>query len=186
MLGCYDFCGHYEWTFDWLERTGGPDLLREYWREAIGKDSQQHARRLIAASGMDGMAAYWGHTLAEESASKGYTITRAPDAFRIDIHACPSKGFLLRNGLANHPDYCDHCMGWVGPMMRNAGFTVDHEHNHLGQCWWEYRAAGSQPGHSPPGQVAGGNDVRLLPGWLAPGAHLDRYDKANDPDEKLP
>ena len=23
MIGCYDFCGHYEWTFGWLERVGG-------------------------------------------------------------------------------------------------------------------------------------------------------------------
>ena len=23
MIGVYDFCGHYEWTFAWLEREGG-------------------------------------------------------------------------------------------------------------------------------------------------------------------
>ncbi len=35
MIGCYDFCGHYEWTFDWLEREGGRALVRAYWDEAI-------------------------------------------------------------------------------------------------------------------------------------------------------
>ena len=49
MIGCYDFCGHYEWTFDWLERTGGHVLVREYWNEAINHDSQRHARDLIRA-----------------------------------------------------------------------------------------------------------------------------------------
>src|SRR5687767_13864221 len=30
MIGCYDFCGHYEWTFAWLEREGGHELVRAY------------------------------------------------------------------------------------------------------------------------------------------------------------
>ena len=62
MLGCYDFCGHYEWTFGWFERVGGPSFLREYWRDAISRDSQRHARALIASGGFDGMEKYWGHT----------------------------------------------------------------------------------------------------------------------------
>src|SRR5881398_324381 len=51
MIGCYDFCGHYDWTFDWLERVGGPELVRDYWSEAISRDSQRHARELIEAEG---------------------------------------------------------------------------------------------------------------------------------------
>ena len=47
MIGCYDFCGHYEWTFGWLEREGGHALVRDYWNEAINHDSQRHARELI-------------------------------------------------------------------------------------------------------------------------------------------
>lgn len=30
MIGCYDFCAHYEWTFAWLERAGGHALVRDY------------------------------------------------------------------------------------------------------------------------------------------------------------
>ena len=33
---------------------------------------------------------------------------------------------------------------------------------------------------------AGAKDVRLLPHWRPPGARLDRYDKATDPDGKRP
>jgi hypothetical protein len=180
MIGCYDFCGHYEWTFAWLERAGGPELLRDYWREAIALDSQRHAAELIQREGIEGMKKYWGHTLVEESPSLGFTITAAADRFRIDMHDCPSKGFLIRNGLEQHTDYCDHCMGWVGPMMRDAGYVVDHEHNHCGQCWWEYRA----PSSPPAAAVAGANDVRLRADWLQPGARLDRYEGATSPDEK--
>lgn len=190
MIGCYDFCGHYEWTFAWLERRGGHALVRDYWYEAICRDSQQHARELIAREGFVGMAKYWGHTLAEESPDLGFTITEKPGVFRIDMHDCPSKGFLLRNGLEQYRDYCDHCMGWVGPVMREAGFTIDHEHNHCGQCWWEVRRAEAKDAPpapvapEAPGATAGPKDVRLLPHWQPPGANLDRYERATDPDTK--
>lgn len=184
MIGCYDFCGHYEWTFDWLERMGGHDLVREFWREAISEDSQRHARELIERKGIAGMAEYWGHTLAEEAGDQGYSITAGSDVFRIDVHHCPSKGFLLANGLQQYSDYCDHCMGWIGPMMGGAGFVVDHEHNHLGQCWWEMRPAGGTPAAGLPTPVSGAADVRLSALWRGAGSHVDRYVRATDSDDK--
>ena len=183
MIGAYDFCGHYEWTFGWLEKEGGHALVRHYWEEAIAKDSQQHAATTIVSGGIEGMKKYWHHTLDEEAA--GYAMTAHEDVLRIDMHACPSKGFLIRNKLVQYRDYCDHCMGWIGPVMQQAGFVVDHEHNHRGQCWWEMRPAGTAGGHQPPGSVAGNKDVRLRPDWPQDPAKLDRYNKANDPDAKL-
>ncbi|MEO7597832.1 MAG: hypothetical protein ABIV50_02800 [Opitutus sp.] len=185
MIGCYDFCGHYEWTFDWLERAGGHALVREYWNEAINHDSQRHARDLIRREGFEGMAKYWGHTLAEESPELGFSITEAPDVFRIDMHDCPSKGFLLRNGLESYRDYCDHCIGWIGPMMQETGFVIDHEHNHRGQCWWELRVAGSKGGHSAVGDLAGEKDVRRRTDWSSLQTPIDGYVKATDPDAKV-
>ncbi|MFM7750075.1 MAG: hypothetical protein ACKPB0_06635 [Opitutaceae bacterium] len=186
MIGCHDFCGHYEWTFAWLERAGGHPLVRDYWDAAINRDSQRHARELIEREGFAGMEKYWGHTLLEESPDLGFNITSAPGVFRIDMHDCPSKGFLRRNGLEQYRDYCDHCMGWTGPMMREAGFVIDHEHNHRGQCWWEMRRAAEKDGHAAPGSVSGAKDVRLRPDWRPPGAVLDRYVKETDPDRKAP
>jgi hypothetical protein len=186
MIGCYDFCGHYEWTFDWLERAGGPGLVREYWSEAISRDSQRHARELIEREGFAGMAKYWGHTLAEESPERGFTVTRQTDVFRIDIHDCPSKGFLLRNGLEQYRDYCDHCIGWVGPMMRESGFVIDHEHNHCGQCWWEMRKRDAPASPTSPDEMLTKSDVRRQPNWSREGIARDRFRRANSPDEKLP
>lgn len=185
MIGCYDFCGHYEWTFGWLERVGGQQLVRDYWNEAINHDSQRHARELILKNGFEGMAKYWGHTLLDESPDLGFNITQADAVFRVDMHDCPSKGFLLRNGLENYHDYCDHCIGWIGPLMKDAGFVIDHEHNHQGQCWWEMRPADAKGEHADVGTVAGKHDVRLRPDWPKDPAKLDRYNKANDPDQKL-
>jgi hypothetical protein len=76
-------------------------------------------------------------------------------------------------------------MGWTGPMLREAGYVIDHEHNHLGQCWWEVRPASGTGGQAAPGAVAGAKDVRLRPDWPKDPALLDRYCKANDPDAKL-
>ena len=185
MIGCYDFCGHYDWTFDWISRVGGQAMVREFWREAISRDSQAHARALIAQKGFAGMEEYWGHTLGEEAEQRGYQLTTGPGFFRIDMHQCPSKGFLLRNGLERYSDYCDHCMGWIGPLMAEAGYAIDHEHNHRGQCWWEVRPAGAEHGASLPGAVSGGADVRRSPSWMASGAHLDRFVGATDPDSKV-
>lgn len=182
MLGTYDFCGHYDWTFEWLLREGGEPLVRSYWEEAIGGDSQRHAAALIVEKGFAGMKEYWSHTLAEEAA--GYTFTERPGVVRIDMHECPSKGFLLRNGIEAYRDYCDHCMGWIGPVMRRAGFVIHHEHNHCGQCWWEMREASDATPASVSGQVAGAKDVRQRKNWKCSGQSIDRYKRANQSDSK--
>lgn len=163
MLGTYDFCGHYEWTFEWLRLRGGEPLVHDYWEHAIGRDSQRHARDLILEKGFTGMMEYWGHTLREEAAD--YTTAAGQGSFRLDMHGCPSKGFLLKNGLEQYSDYCDHCIGWIGPVMKDAGFVVDHQHNHRGQCWWEFRPVAHGGGPSQPGQLGGPADARLRLEW---------------------
>lgn len=182
MIGCYDFCGHYEWTFEWLRQQGGHSLVLDYWEQAIYGESQTHATQLILDKGFAGMKEYWGHTLEHEAA--GYQATEGDGVYRIDMHECPSKGFLIKNGLVQYTDYCDHCMGWIGPLMRDAGFIIDHEHNHTGQCWWEMRRADDSSTAGAPGQLSGGADVRLRPDW--PTGHTDRYQRATHPDHKTP
>lgn len=161
MLGVQDFIGTYDWTFEYLRRTYGEDTLREYWGKCIAFDSQQHAVKLITEKGFAGMEEYWGHTLAMEEA--GYVATRSEGCYRIDMHRCPSKGFLLEHGLGAYADYCEHCMGWIKPVMDRAGFVLDHVHNHQGQCWWEIRRAGADRVPSPP--VAEADDVTKSPAW---------------------
>jgi hypothetical protein len=176
MIGVYDFCGHYEWTFGWLQERGGRDLVREYWEKAIYGDAQLHATQQIVTEGFEGMRKYWGHTLEQEVA--GYTLTSTDAVCRIDMHSCPSKGFLVRNGLLQYEDYCDHCIGWIGPLMRDAGFVIDHEHNHAGQCWWEVRRTSDATPPGNTGELSGEQDVRLRPNWST--ATIDVFSRAND------
>ena len=44
VIGCQDFCGHYDWTFEYLRREFGEEAVRDYWEQAISVDSQRHAR----------------------------------------------------------------------------------------------------------------------------------------------
>lgn len=182
MIGVYDFCGHYEWTFEWLRQKGGQTLVREYWDQSIHQDFQTHAAALILEKGIQGMKEYWGHTLESEGA--GFHTTATKKVLRIDMHDCPSKGFLLRNRLDQYHDYCDHCMGWIGPLLKRAGFAIDHQHNHQGQCWWEMRAPSDPTAPSQPGELSGQKDVRLRPDWNSSGQQTDTFLRANDPNAK--
>jgi hypothetical protein len=175
MIGCAEFILGYDFTFEYLRRTYGDEAVVRYWQEAISVDSQRHARELIVPNGFDGMEEYWGHTLAEEEA--GYTSARTEGVFRMDMYACPSQGLLKERGQEHFADYCEHCMGWIEPVLREAGFVTHHEHNHNCMCWWEIVPRG--PGHpgpaapSQPGELAGEDDIRLKPGWDT--GRIDRY-----------
>ena len=163
MLGCAEFCAYYDWTFEYLRKLVGEEAVADYWLEAIYGDSQQHAFELIKSKGFEGMDEYWGHTLAEEEA--GYSALLGPDYYRIDMFACPSLGLLLQRGRQCYHDYCDHCMGWIGPLLEACGFAADHEHNHQGQCYWEIRKTAEAGEPSEPGEIAGDKDIRLRYNW---------------------
>src|ERR1035438_5472202 len=100
--------------------------------------------------------------------------------------AADSMLFLSKSRLfgilpTKFPEYP---MGWIGPMLKQAGFVVDHQHNHCGQCWWEMRRASDPTPPSKPGTLAGAQDARLRPDWSPPGSKHDLYRRSNDPDEK--
>jgi hypothetical protein len=75
-------------------------------------------------------------------------------------------------------------MGWIGPMLKQSGFAVDHQHNHCGQCWWEIRRSSDNVPPSEPGELAGSQDVRLRPNWSRTGAMPDTWRHSNNPIAK--
>ena len=161
MLGVQDFIGYYDWTFEYLRQTYGEHSVWDYW----GKP-KPHLIRLFRDRGLDGMYEYWYHTLEMEEA--GYTLEQTGDYFRIDMFDCPSKGYLIKHGLEAYHDYCEHCMGWIGPLLGATGFVVDHEHNHLGQCYWEMHrdtVTVARWGQLRPPPNRGPYDVRNLENW---------------------
>jgi hypothetical protein len=176
MLGCHDFCGYYEWTFHYLRRRFGVAALKEYWANAIAADSQQHYLDAAREEGLRGLYKSWAQTGEDEECDWTVTLDEPNNLLRLDMRECPSKGFLLQNDLNADEDYCDHCIGWIGPALHQIGAeVVAHEHNHCGQCWWEMRMVGKD---QPPVDVA--VDIRRDARWQ--NGYLDRFSH----HEKLP
>ena len=143
MLGCHDFCGYYEWTFHHIRHTFGPRALHDFWADAIGADSQRAYIDAAKRAGLRGLRDVWTKTGDDEQCDWTFTLDEEKNVLRWDMRHCPSKGFLIDNDLNADEDYCDHCMGWIVPMLAGVGVEVTrHEHNHRGQCWAEMRVAG--------------------------------------------
>ncbi len=171
MLGCHEFCGYYEWTFHFVRRKWGQEAVGRLWAEAIGGESQQHYAEAARQDGLAGLFETWVETGRDEACDWTFTLDPACNVLRWDMRQCPSKGFLLARDLNADEDYCDHCMGWIIPLLNEVGVEVsEHEHNHLGQCWGTMR----QKDHpSEPIEVKA--DIRRDPRWKC--GYLDRWEQ---------
>jgi len=169
MLGCQDFCGHYDWTFHYVRRRWGQAAVEMLWREAIANDSQQHYAEAGAEAGLRGLYETWTKTGYDEHCDWTFTLDEQKNVLRWDMRQCPSKGFLIQNDLVADEDYCNHCMGWVIPMLESiGGEIVEHEHNHCGQCWATMRMK-----NRPTEPLDLDVDIRKDPRWNQ--GFLDRW-----------
>jgi hypothetical protein len=169
MLGCHDFCGYYDWSFHYVRRRWGQAALELLWRQAIGGESQQHYSRPGTKSGLRALYEIWVKTGEDEKCDWTFTLDEENNVLRWDMRECPSKGFLIRNDLHADEDYCNHCMGWVIPMLEGVGAEiVEHEHNHCGQCWAVMRMK-NRPGRP----ITVDRDIRRDPRWKR--GYLDRW-----------
>jgi len=69
-------------------------------------------------------------------------------------------------------------------MMKKAGFQTCHEHNHCGQCWWEFRREletsqqktdGVEEPASRMENKYANDDVRLSPKWEESRHRIDSF-----------
>jgi len=170
MLGCHEFCGYYEWTFHYVRRHWGQAGVARLWAEAIGGESQRHYTEAARQAGLAGLYRTWVKTGEDETCDWTFTLDEAHNVLRWDMRRCPSKGFLLAHDLNADEDYCDHCAGWMIPLLEQVGVEVlEHEHNHCGQCWGNMRMK-DRP--SQPLDVE--SDIRYDPRWNL--GYLDRWE----------
>jgi hypothetical protein len=176
MLGCQDFCGYDDWTFQYVRKHFGSEALSLLWAKAIGGESQQHYIHAARKEGLRGLFDMWTKTGIDEQCDWTFTLDPNRNTLRWDMRACPSRGELLKNDMQADEDYCDHCIGWLAPLLRQVDVEViAHEHNHAGQCWCEMRDA-SKPSES----LEVPEDIRRDPRWNA--GYIDRFQG----DRKLP
>jgi hypothetical protein len=111
------FVRFYNEVFKALERKGRPHLVA-YWRQ-LGRPQTRELAAEFRAGGLPACHAYWRGILKEENCRGALQLTK--DYFEFRMKLCPSLSKVLDNDAAPCAVYCDHCMGWVEPVMKAAG-----------------------------------------------------------------
>ncbi|PKL14216.1 MAG: hypothetical protein CVV52_02775 [Spirochaetae bacterium HGW-Spirochaetae-8] len=118
MLCSDHFVRMYNELFKMLADRGEGDL-QQYWKE-IAALQMTILGPYIESDGLLGMFHYWDHIRIEENCDMELFLEE--DWFGIDMHGCPSLSKNLDNdaGLCLH--YCEHCAGWINPVLRSYGY----------------------------------------------------------------
>jgi hypothetical protein len=104
------------------------------------------------------MLQYWSVIRDEENCELdlGYD----DDKFELRMHLCPSLTKAKDNDAETWGRYCDHCAGWIGPIMDKTGYHLVYDviDRNKPQCVMRIFK-------DPDKAKAAEMDVRLLMGW---------------------
>jgi len=117
MIPSDHFVRFYNEVFKALDRRGREHLVA-YWRE-LGRLQTIELAERFRAGGLKAAADYWRRIMKEENCDA--TLTETEDYFEFRMHRCPSLSKVLDNDAEPFELYCDHCMGWVQPVMEASG-----------------------------------------------------------------
>jgi len=123
MIPSDHFVRYYNEVFKALEDRGH-EHLQAYWRE-IGELQKKELAESFRRGGLRACHDYWARILKEENCVGNLTLTDDYFEFRMDV--CPSLSKALDNDAGAFQFYCDHCMGWVEPLMQAAGLHPVHD-----------------------------------------------------------
>lgn len=123
MLPSDHFVRMYNEFFKMLEAKG-IDHLRAYWME-ISRLQDSILGPYIDRAGLAGMYEYWEHIRIEENCDATLSLTDTYFEFR--MHACPSLGKVMDNDAGACALYCDHCAGWIEPLMERRGYYTVYD-----------------------------------------------------------
>jgi hypothetical protein len=118
MLPSDHFVRMYNELFKMLAERSQEDL-REYWL-AISALQTTIVGPEFREKGFQGMYDYWDRIRIEENCDMDLEITE--DYFEIRMNVCPSLSKNLDNDAGQCTQYCDHCAGWINPVIKNAGY----------------------------------------------------------------
>ena len=118
MIPSDHFVRMYNELFKMLEEKGH-DHLQKYWRR-IAALQDTILDPYIKKDGLKGMYDYWEHIRIEENCDADLIVT--DDFFELKMNECPSLSKAMDNDAGAFELYCDHCAGWVLPVMENHGY----------------------------------------------------------------
>ncbi len=123
MIPSDHFVRFYNEVFKFLDEQE-PGHLEKYWRE-ISRHQELHCLELFRAKGLPGMYDYWEHIRIEENCD--LTLELSEDRLILTMNRCPSLSKVLDNDAAPCARYCEHCPGWIGPLLARSGFFLVYE-----------------------------------------------------------
>ena len=118
MIPSDHFVRMYNELFKMLEEKGH-DHLQKYWRR-IASLQDTILGPYIEKDGLKGMYDYWEHIRIEENCDADLELT--DDYFELKMNKCPSLSKALDNDAGAFELYCDHCAGWVQPVVEGRGY----------------------------------------------------------------
>ena len=91
---------------------------------AIAKGQEDFYLELFRTKGLKGMYEYWKRIEHEENCDLDLELT--DDCFTFTMHTCPSLSKVTDNDAGPYERYCDHCPGWVLPLIEKAGYVCEY------------------------------------------------------------
>ncbi len=118
MIPSDHFVRFYNEIFKYIIRHDESDLRKYY--DSIANSQNNHCAGYFREKGLQGMYDYWEHIKFEENCDM---INRLEDGcYSFEFFTCPSLSKVVDNDAGPCEKYCDHCPGWVLPLMTRAGF----------------------------------------------------------------
>ena len=120
MLPSDHFVRFYNEVFKFLEEQG-EGHLEKYWLE-ISRHQERHCLELFRKKSLKGMYDYWEHIRIEENCD--LTLDLSDDCLHMMMNKCPSLSKVMDNDATPSKRYCEHCSGWIGPLILKAGHYI--------------------------------------------------------------
>lgn len=118
MIPSDHFVLFYNEVFKYLSARGKADVQKYYNRVSLNQE--YHCLELFRSKGLRGMYEYWEHIRHEENCDM---INRLDEGcYSFEFFSCPSLSKALDCDAGACPEYCNHCPGWILPIMTKAGF----------------------------------------------------------------
>ena len=123
MIPSDHFVRFYNEVFKALEERGHEHLVA-FWRE-LGRLQAKELAQRFQEGGLEACREYWEQIVKEENCLADLSLTE--DYFEFRMLQCPSLSKAMDNDASPCAYYCDHCMGWIQPVMEEAGLYVAYD-----------------------------------------------------------
>lgn len=124
MIPSDHFVKFYNEIFKYLLKQG-PQAIAEYY-QTISRHQETHCLKRFQERGLQGMYEYWQDIIREENCD-AEGVLEADKCFQFNMHKCPSLSKVIDNDAGASPIYCNHCAGWIFPIMTKLGYYIVYD-----------------------------------------------------------